>query len=236
VQKSAKIALVAVIVIVLLGAGGFYWFVLRSDAPAEVTLRDRSQEAPASTATGPARATPDGTWQVAPDEKVFVGYRILEKFAGETLKKEAVGRTGGVTGTMTVNGQQVTNVTITADVSQLKSDQSRRDNFIRSRGLQTDTFKEATFTSTQPVQLPSAPQQGQRLTVPVTGDLTLHGQTKSVTIPVEAVWNGSTIDASGKVEIKLADYGIEKVEIPGITVDEQGTLEIALSFVPAAGS
>lgn len=234
-QKSAKIALIAVVAVILVGGVGFYWFFLRSDNPPEVTLRDRAGE-PTTAPAGPARSSADGTWTVHQDPKVFVGYRVTELFAGETIKKEAVGRTLGVTGTMKVAGQQVTDVDITADMTRLESDQSRRDNFIKNQGLQTARFTTATFKTTAPIQLPSAPVQGQKMTVDATGDLTLHGQTKRVTVPLEAVWNGATIDVSGKLDVTLADFGIEKINVPSVSVDTEGKLEVSLTFVPSAAA
>src|SRR5262249_41033283 len=142
VQKSAKIALIAVVLVVVLGGFGFYWFVLKSDAPPETTL---AQVTGGTTGAPSNRATPDGTWKVQQSASVFVGYRMMELFGGETIKKEAAGRTGAVTGTMTVAGDQVTAAEFSADMTQLKSDQSRRDNFIKNAGLETAKFKTATF-------------------------------------------------------------------------------------------
>ena len=68
---------------------------------------------------------PDGTWTVVTGDNVFVGYRIQELFGGDSIKKTATGRTPAVSGTMTVQGNQITNVEITADMQKLKSDESR---------------------------------------------------------------------------------------------------------------
>ncbi|MBI2705544.1 MAG: YceI family protein [Actinobacteria bacterium] len=236
-QKSAKLALIAVVVVILFGGAAFYWLVLRDTAPDVATIRDRTGETTARSAG--ATATADGTWKVAQDAStdatgapnVFVGYRMMELFGGETVKKEAVGRTLGVTGTLTIEGQRVTAVDITADMTSLKSDQSRRDNYIKTNGLQTETFPTATFKTTQPIELPSKPKVNEKVTVQATGDLTVHGQTKTVTIPLDAVWTGSAIDVNGRLDLQIADFGIEKISIPIVTIDAAGSLEVKLSFV-----
>ncbi len=99
-QKSAKYALIAVVLVIVLGGAGFYWFFLRDDAPPKASLQTNSTVEGAS--GDPASA--DGTWKVAPADNVFVGYRVQEVFAGETIKKTAAGRTPAVEGTLTVSG------------------------------------------------------------------------------------------------------------------------------------
>src|SRR5439155_1704235 len=82
---------------------------------------------------------------------------------------------------------------VVADLTGLTSDQARRDSAIRERGLETDRFPETTFTLTAPITLPSAPVRGTSYRVTATGDLTLHGVTRSVQVALEAKWNGATI-------------------------------------------
>jgi polyisoprenoid-binding protein YceI len=68
------------------------------------------------------------------------------------------------------------------------------------------------------------------MTVTAEGDLTLHGQTRPVSVELTARWNGSTISVQGSVPITLADFGIEQISLPIVTVDEAGTLEFLLLF------
>ena len=212
-QKSAKYALIAVVLVILLGGFGFYWFFLRSDAPPRASLQIGT---PSSTLAD-APSTADGTWTVQRGDAVFVGYRVQELFGGETVKATAVGRTPAVDGTLTVAGDQITTADVRADVSQLSSDKSQRDQQIKTRGLETDTFPDAEFVLTQPIALGSAPSQGQEVDVTATGDLTLHGQTRSVEIPLKARWDGGTITVAGGAEVSFADYGIERAEQrPGV--------------------
>ena len=70
------------------------------------------------------------------------------------------------------------------------------------------------------------------MTVPATGDLTLHGVTKSVTLDLTAQWNGSTITVKGNTPIVMADYQISPPSVGGfVGVDDNGVLEVALAFV-----
>jgi polyisoprenoid-binding protein YceI len=156
----------------------------------------------------------------------------MELFAGDTIKKEAVGRTVDVSGTMTIKGQTVPSADITATLTSLTSDRAPRDNFIHNLGLESDKFPKAEFKLTQPIQLPSVPKVGDTQKVTAVGDLTLHGQTKSVSAPLETRWNGPTIQVTGLVPITFADFGMQALSIPTLTTDDKGSLEINLTFVP----
>ena len=139
-QRSVKIALAAVVVVIVAGAAGFWYFVLRDTSDPVASLEALQEEPTDATATA---TNPDGTWTVVAGENVFAGYRIQELFGGETIKKTATGRTPAVTGTISVQGDQITAVDITADLTKLQSSESRRDGSQRDGGLQTNTFPTA---------------------------------------------------------------------------------------------
>ena len=221
-----KIGIPVVVVVLALGGFGLWWFVLRDDAPPAASLVPRPT---ASTAPG---ATADGTWAVQPGPDVFAGYRILELLAGETIKKTAAGRSPAVTGSLTVNGNTVSAARVDVDVTQLKSDASQRDNRIRTDGLETDTFRSASFELTAPIDLGAAPVAGAPISVQAPGNLTLHGVTRPATFALNARWNGDTIDVAGSTPVVLADYQISPPSVGGfVSVDDHGTVELQLTFV-----
>jgi polyisoprenoid-binding protein YceI len=225
------------IVVVAAGGFGFWYFWVRDDAPPPATLRERSGAETSTTAAGatgsttaPGASAVAGAWKIAPDPKeVFVGYRVDELFANETLKKTAVGRTPAVDGSITIDGTKVTDGEFTADLTQLSSEQSRRDSYLEHSSLQTSQFPNAKFTLTAPIDL-GAPVQGKEVTVRARGDLTLHGVTKPVELELTARWNGGTIDVLGNLPVRFADYDIEKPSVPILTTDDHGVMEVKLSF------
>lgn len=241
-SKSARIIVVAVAVVVVLG-GGLWFFVLRDTSPEVASLDAIDVPAnvgtagsggPAGTGAAQAPTTADGTWEVVAGEDVFVGYRIQELFGGQTIEKTATGRTPAVEGQVVIDGTTISSATFTADVTQLASDEARRDAAVGTRGLETETFPEATFTLTEPITLASAPAVGEEITISATGDLTLHGVTEPVTLELTAEWTGAAITVAGSAPILLADFGIEVIEIPGfVTVADNGVLELQLVLQPA---
>ncbi len=216
------------IAVVLIAAVAFgAWYVFGDSAPPKPKL---SESAPVDSG-GPA--TPDGQWKVARGETVYVGYRMTEVFAGDIVHKEAVGRTPVVDGTTTIAGNKVTAARVTADLRELSSNRDRRDNYIHTHGIESDTFPMATFKLTKPIVLPAPLQKGVKLEqLAATGALTLHGVTRTITIPLEARWDGPKIEVVGNAPIVLADYKIESPDTSVVKVDDHGSLDLSLTFVP----
>jgi polyisoprenoid-binding protein YceI len=218
--------LLAGLAVVVVAVGGFgVWYVFADDAPPAPTLN-----ASPRTTTAEGLDTPDGLWKVAPGEDVYVGYRIKETFGGETIKKDAVGRSPAVSGNLVVSGTAVVSATITADLRELKSNRSTRDNYIKNNGLESASFPEAKFVLSKPIDLATV-EKGETVTADATGTLSLHGKSKPVTIPLEARWNGNTIDVAGTAPIVLADYGISAPSTSVVSVDDNGSMELKLTFV-----
>ena len=72
----------------------------------------------------------------------------------------AVGRTSAVTGSLAFDGAAITSVEIEADLTQLRSNDSRRDRTLGSQGLETGTYPTASFSLTQPIALDAVPAEG----------------------------------------------------------------------------
>jgi polyisoprenoid-binding protein YceI len=234
-QRSVKFALAAVVVVVLVGGAGFWYFVLRDDAPERASLDALATDAapqgePEVDSDVAALSTPEGQWVIETGEGVFAGYRIQELFAGETIKKTAAGRTPSLAGTLTIEGDRIVAVEVTADLEELESDSSRRDATQRDSGLEIDRFPTTTFVLTEPIDLPGVPEQGSSIDVVAVGELTLHGVTRPVELTLQARWDGTTIDVAGGTGIVLADYGIEPPRTTFVSVDDQGEFEIQLRF------
>ena len=124
---------------------------------------------------------------------------------------------------------------LTVDTTSITSDKSQRDNRLRSEGLQTDTYPTATFKLTQPVAVPAAALTGTPSDVTLTGDLTLHGVTKSVQIPAKAQLVNGDVSVAGSLAFPLSDFGMTAPNIGGfiVSIADQGTLEFLVNFTKA---
>ncbi len=185
-----------------------------------------------------AAADPSGEWSVdttigefsyEDSTGTFVGFRIEEELSG-IGSTTAVGRTPGVAGTLTLDGTTVTGVDIVADMTAITTNDSRRDDNVQ-RALDTDEFPDASFTLTGPIELGDAALGGEVAAVDATGDLTIHGVTQSVTIPLEAQLVGDTIVVVGSLDITFADFGVEVPSAPiVVSAEDHGPLELQLFF------
>jgi polyisoprenoid-binding protein YceI len=189
----------------------------------------------------PARTSLDGTWTVDPTIGSFdyaaqdfsgtwVGYRVQEELVG-VGGATAVGRTPDVTGSITVAGTAVTAADLTADLTTLQSDQSMRDGQLGRQGVQTDQFPEATFVLTEPLDLGALPAEGEQVTATAVGDLTLHGVTQSVSIPIQAVWQGDVIGVAGSLTFPWETFGMERPSsMRVVSLADDVTMEFQVFF------
>lgn len=221
--RGPIVGLLAVLGVVGLAAVAYFAF-FRDDSPQRLALSDD----PAPGAPAPAAGGPDGRWVVDPSASTL-GYRVKETFAKVPAPVDAVGRTSAVEGEMTIDGSTLRAARVAADLTQLKSDQERRDNFLKGRALETERFPRATFTLTEPAELGPEVRQGEPVTVPVRGNLELHGVTKPVEVPLEGRWDGDTVEVVGRVPIAFADYAIGSPTVAGVvSVEDHGEMEMKL--------
>ncbi|HEX2575070.1 MAG TPA: YceI family protein [Aquihabitans sp.] len=232
-QRRSRLPLIAGIVVVLVAvAVGAFLYATRDTSDPELQIAETDEGTGEAVDTGSL----DGSWTVVPGEGenlTEAGYRVREVFAAGSREATANGRTKDVTGTLTVAGGAVTEGSFTVDVTTLQSDEGRRDNAIKDRGLQTNEFPEATFALTEPVPLPEL-ADGEAFEVEVTGELTLHGVTNPVTIPLEGLVSGDTITVQGSAPVVMADYEIEPPSVGGfVEVEDEGSFEFLVNFQQA---
>ena len=78
------------------------------------------------------------------------------------------------------------------------SDESRRDSQFNGRVMNVATFPTATFNITQPDPVrPVVPAEGKTVETTATGDLTMHGTTKSATFDLQATIKNGRIGIIG---------------------------------------
>ncbi len=194
---------------------------------------DAAEEAAAAAAKEEALA-PDpglvGSWQVVADGSSFAGYRVEEELA-RIGAVTAVGRSTVLSGSLVFDGAAITEVVIEVDLTALTSDDSRRDGALRRQALETNTYPTTTFTLTEPIPIDAVPAEGVALSVTATGDLTLHGVTREVRIPMEGQLVGDRVAVVGSLEIVFADYDMDTPSaFIVLAIDDHGIMEFQLVF------
>jgi polyisoprenoid-binding protein YceI len=250
-RSKVLIGVVSTVALLVVG-GGVAFLALRDSGPDAATsegavavLDNRQAESDpggAQPEPQPEPQTADGVWDVDSsvgvaeypfDDRSYVGYRVDEELAG-IGGNTVVGRTPVVDGSLTITGTQIADVSVVADVRQLESDSSGRDSSLQDQALETNTFPEASFRLTTSIELGSIPADGVTIAVDATGELSLHGVTRPVTVPLEATMVGDTIAVVGRASIAFADYDIEAPTAAlVVSVEEIGELELQLFFTRA---
>lgn len=224
-RKSTYFIGIPVILVILFVGGPFVYInFIEEDAPPPLRLSDATSSTRKGATTEPA--TLDGSWTVSTGTQV--GYRVKEVLFGQS--NEAAGRTSDVTGRLTLSGTTVPSASFTADMKTVKSGEGVRDDQFQGRIMNTSQFPTATFTLTKPIELGSIPADGKEITTEATGDLMLHGTTKSVTFPLKAVRQGSNISVNGRIPINFPDWGIPNPSGGPASVGDNGEMEFLVVF------
>jgi len=212
---------------------------------AAATATPAGSAAPVGGSVAPAASAAalsiDGTWAADPSIGSFdygagdfsgswAGYRVQEELVG-IGGTVAVGRTPDVSGTLSLAGTQLIDATLSVDLTALVSDQSMRDGQLARQGVQTDQYPNATFVLTAPIELGSVLTEGEQVSVTATGDLTLHGVTNSVQIPLTARLTQDVIGVSGSFTFAWQDFGMERPSSQRVvSLADDVTLEFQVFF------
>jgi polyisoprenoid-binding protein YceI len=226
----------AAVVVVAIGVPFVYIHFIEGKAPAKLTLpsqtRARSSSS-ATTADAAASLSVSGTWNVGAGS--IVGYRVHEELIGQA--NTAVGRTSEVWGTLTIAGSEVTSASFTVNMADVTSDESQRDNQFDGRIMDVSEYPTATFKLSAPIQLGSIPDTGEIKQYPATGQLTMHGVTRTVRFTVSAERLGNNLDVLTDISITFADWNIQNPSVGGfVTTANTGTLEVLLDLTRGDGN
>jgi polyisoprenoid-binding protein YceI len=198
---------------------------------------------PTMLATVEAKATPDASIMPVTAKQFVIDtaqssaqYAVNEVFLQENRPYHAVGTTNTVSGEFVVatEGVPAGKVTkIQVDLRTLQSDSGRRDNAIRERWLESNTYPYAEFVSTNALNLPASYQPGSQVSFNLVGDMTIHGVTKSVEWLVDGTLTGDTVRGQATTTINMSDFGITAPNIANmIKVEDQ--VELLVQFVATA--
>jgi len=224
-----------VTVVVLVIAVPFVYFTfIEGDPPPKLSLDQVTTTTRAGGSTGSTGPTTlAGTYTVGSGSTA--GYRVEEELFNQ--HNTAAARTNEVSGTVTIEDTTVTDADLTVDMASIKSDgpgSDQRDNQFRGRIMNTDQFPTATFKLTEPIELAPVPKDGVQKTYSATGELTLHGTTKTVTIPINAKRVGKAIAIQGITDITFSDYGINDPSGGPANVGSSGQLEFLVQLEPGS--
>jgi polyisoprenoid-binding protein YceI len=170
-----------------------------------------------------------GTWVIDPS------HSSVEVVARHMMISKVRGRFSGFSGRVVVGGRpEDSSVEVTIDAASIDTADSRRDEHLRAADfLDVADHPEITFRST-------SVRPGRRGRWEVTGDLTLRGVTRPVTLEVElegvgAAYGGPRAVFSGVTEVDREEFGLTwnmALETGGVLVGRQLKIELSIQAVP----
>ena len=147
-----------------------------------------------------------------------VRYRVREQLVGLSFPNDAVGATSAIRGSVSVDAQGrvlPTDSRFTVDLRTLRSDEPRRDNYVRRNTLETDRFPTAVFAPAEirGLRLP-LPQTG-TASCEIVGELTVRDTSRHIIWEATATLNGQDISVRARTALRFADFGLR---VPRVAV------------------
>ena len=154
-------------------------------------------------------------------------YRVREQLVQIGIT-DAVGTTQAVKGQVALQGTRATGEFV-VDLRELRSDQTRRDNYLRQNTLQTDRFPIATFRPKEVKGLSSPLPQRGKFPVQVVGDLTIRDVTQEVVWEGEAEFSGEEVKVRLRTEFPFERFQLTQPRVPILlSVENRIRLEVDL--------
>lgn len=220
---GAGIAVVAVATTAALAGPAFYRDVIvgTPDAAPTVAVTPRTSSLTGTDLTG--------RWTVRSGSTA--GYRVKEVLNGTDVT--VVGTTSRVTGSVSFSADTITTARISVAVADIATDSASRDEYFRTSALETDIYPDATFALTSPVAA-SGLDTGKVVSFTATGTLTMHGVTKTVTVPMRAALDGDGAEVSGSIPVTFSDYRVAAPSLGFVTVQKKGSVEFLVRAAPTS--
>lgn len=164
-------------------------------------------------------------------------YRVREELAGIGFPSDAVGVTKDIAGTLVVSptGKIVRDSSkIIVLVTNLKSDKSTRDKYLKTHSLEINKYPQVTLVpvSFEGLDGPIAP--GTTKTFTMMGDLTVRNVTRPTVWQVSAHTQGNDIVGTAKTQFTFKDFDMEQPHsFLVMSVEDTVKLEYDFHFAPS---
>jgi polyisoprenoid-binding protein YceI len=166
-------------------------------------------------------------------ERSEARYRVREQLVGVSFPNDAVGITAAVDGGIVLDARGRVlpgDSRFTVDLRTLRSDEPRRDNYVRRNTLETDRYPTAMFVPTEVRGLRwPLPAAG---TVPfeLVGDLTVRDVTRRITWDATASFAGPDVSVRARTAFRFEDFGL-RVPRVSVVLSVEDTIRLETDFV-----
>lgn len=172
-------------------------------------------------------------YKIVPGES-RVTYEVGETFINQNNRfAVAVGVTTEVRGEVYANLSNPPESSIgviEVDISQFKSDSSRRDGVIRNQWLESARYPIARFEPLRVEGLPQSYSEATPYVFRVIGNLTVKNVTREVTFDITAQLSGDTLTGEATTTLLMSDFGVGPISILGV-LNTEDEVKLAFDFV-----
>jgi polyisoprenoid-binding protein YceI len=179
---------------------------------------------PAPAAATPAANSVAGSWTVGSGSQARYG--VDDTVLGQTSR--VVGSTSDVSGSLQVTGMTVTSAHIVVNMASVNCG-CVHDVMYRQL-LQTSSTPNATFDLTSPIDITAIPTPGQIISVPVTGNFTIHGITHSTSFTLDVTDINNRIAVKGSIPVSYGAYAINPPPSAGMGGLSNTTIDLLVAF------
>jgi polyisoprenoid-binding protein YceI len=147
-----------------------------------------------------------------------VRYRVREQLVGLSLPNDAVGATSAVQGAIVFDAQGRLvpgDSRFTVDLRTLRSDEARRDNYVRRNTLETDRYPTVAFAPVEARGLSTPLPASGSVPFELVGDLTVKETTRRVSWSSVASFEGPRVIVRARTAFRFGDFGLR---IPRVSV------------------
>lgn len=159
-------------------------------------------------------------------------YRVREQLAGFDLPNDAVGATKQISGRLVFepDGKIVKDSSkIVVTVSDLKSDKTRRDNYLKTKALESMKFPQVELVPVTFDGLATPIPAGTTRTFSLIANLTVHGVTRPTTWRVTAHADGPDVVGSAATAFTFKDFGLDQPRVP-VVLSVEDTIKLEYDF------
>ena len=186
--------LAGLMALIILIVAAIVAFIKLQPDPSPLALPAAAARAP----DGPA----SGTWDVAAGS--LAGFRVRASTLG--LGSDVVGRTSAVTGTIVISGDRVAAAAFRVGLAAIRVGGKTETQLARSLG--TRQHPAATFILTGPVTLGSGFTTGTTVSMTASGQLSMHGISRPVTVTMSGRRDGADLQVAGSIPVAFSGWHI----------------------------
>lgn len=197
----------------------------------EITDKPAAEVSDATTATAPGTDTTASAPPAAGPRTNVIKEKSKIEWVGAKVTRDHKGNFKNFDGWIEYAGNAPSQISFDIDVTSIESDTPQLTEHLKSPDFfDVAKYPKATFVSTSLTPAPAGTAGGATHTLK--GNLTMHGVTKEVTVPVVAQQTAEGVRATSEFTLHRQDWGISYKGMADDLIKDEVLIRLDLSFPP----